>query len=257
MRGHILIGTSPLQKIPEVVWEVRGKRILDVGCGAGIYGYLLRNSWHNTWVGQDQMRKISARDPNNDKPAFLAGVDIRMNDVLRSRYHNVYDYLCLADASKLPFPENFVDTIVCIEVLEHLKKQDALKAIQDFKKIASQQIIITIPKDAVEEITETDERAFLKIDTEDAEVLEFIKAEKHKSRFTQNELQSLGFQIGETIYDSGVKGFLKKIRRIYRNKIGRNKYQILAVCYLNKQDASPNLENPIAKNFYNEIPDFR
>jgi len=257
MRGHLLVGISPLQKVPEVLWEIRGKRILDVGCGAGVYGYLIRNQWHSTWAGRDQFRNLAARDVNNDKPAFLAGVDIRINDVLRSKYHNVYDYLCLANASHLPFPTNFVDTIICIEVLEHLKKQDALKAIEDFKRIAQRQIIITIPKDAVEEITETDERAYLKIDTDDPEVLEFIKAEKHKSRFSQKELQKLGFQVGETIYDNGLKGYLKKIRRIYRNKFGRNKFQILAVCHLNKPDNTCNYELPLAKKFVNEIPDFR
>lgn len=257
MKGHILVGTSPLQKIPEVLWEIRGRRILDVGCGAGIYGYLIRNNWHSTWAGRDQLKKIATRDVSNDKPAFLAGADIRTNDVLRSKHHNVYDYLCLADASNLPFPDNFIDTIICIEVLEHLKKQDALKAIQDFKRIACQQIIITIPKDAVEEKTEIDERAYLKVDTDDPEVIEYINAEKHKSRFTQKELRNLGFQIGETIVDKGLKGSLKKIRRVYRNKFGRNKYQILAVCYLNKKSITPNIELPLAEKIFNDIPDFR
>jgi ubiquinone/menaquinone biosynthesis C-methylase UbiE len=143
MTAHLLVGSSPLGMIPRVMDEIAGTRVLDVGCGCGVYGYLLRNKWQDTPAGHVQFRDFANRDVKNDQPALLAGVDAQLGSVKRCASHNIYDFLALARAEGLPFPENYVDTILCIEVLEHLEKPAALKAIRDFERIAAKRIIVT------------------------------------------------------------------------------------------------------------------
>lgn len=257
MKGKLLVGTSPLDKVIEVLSELRGQRILDVGCGAGIYGYLMRNKWQDTYPGRSQFADFANRDVTNDEPVLLAGCDLQTENIRRCHYHRIYDYLCLSSAANLPFPENYVDTLICIEVLEHLTKEDVYTAIGMFKKIAKKRIIITVPLNSVDEHTNEDEREFLKITSDDPDVKEWVEAERHKSSFTLAELQNMGFQIGETIENVGLKGFLKKIRRFYRNHFGKNSVQVMAIMDLHKDDAN-NSDFTIQPSKITEgFPDFR
>lgn len=142
MFDKLIEGTNPLSKIPEVLNEIRGDRILDLGCGADIYRYILilRNKWQDTYPGRIQLHDFKNRDINNDEPKLLVVCDIQLENLRRCRKHKIYDILIAADAANLPFPENYVDTIICIEVLEHLLKSDAIKAIESFRKIAVKRI---------------------------------------------------------------------------------------------------------------------
>lgn len=169
LRGPLLVGTSPLGFIPRIMNEIQGRRILDVGCGAGVYGYLLRNKWQDTPPGSIQFRDFG-NHVTNDQPELLAGVDIHTGNVRRCNKHDMYDFVALARAEQLPFPENYVDTIVFVEVLEHLFKNDAVRALKEFERIARQRIIVTVPKSALDPSTGRDERAFLKIEASDPEV---------------------------------------------------------------------------------------
>lgn len=258
MKGKLIVGTSPLTKISEVLDEIRGERILDVGCGAGIYGYLLRNKWQDTYPGRLQFNDFSNRDTTNDEPKLLVGCDIHLENLRRCRYHNIYDVLVAANASKLPFPSNYADTIICIEVLEHLEKNNALIAIESFKKIATQKIVITVPRNAVDPRTNNDEREFLKINSDDEDVKEWVEAERHKSNFTLKELKSLGFQIGGSVEDKTImKNLLKRLRRTYRNHFGSNSQQILCTMKLDKKISAYNSEIPTPPILTEEFPDYR
>lgn len=77
MKGKLLVGTSPFDKVPDVLGELRGRRILDVGCVAGIYGYLINNKWQDIYLGRIQFQDFANRDITNDKPLLLAGCYIQ------------------------------------------------------------------------------------------------------------------------------------------------------------------------------------
>jgi ubiquinone/menaquinone biosynthesis C-methylase UbiE len=236
MRGHLLVGSSPLRIVPRVLMEVRGRRVLDVGCGAGVYGYLLRNKWQDTWPGQRQFDDFANRDPANDQPELLAGVDVQTENVRRCAHHRIYDFLALARAQALPFPDDYVDTVLCIEVLEHLPKDEALHALRGFERIARERIVITVPAASVDEHTGRDERAFLKLQSDDPEVREWVEAETHKSSFTRAELAALGFRVGREL-ERGWRRPLTLGLKLWEEH-GPHSGQILAVKELRKPAAA-------------------
>lgn len=258
MTSHLLVGSSPLGMIPRVMDEIAGTRILDVGCGCGVYGYLLRNKWQDTPPGSAQFRDFARRDPKNDQPALLAGVDAQLGSVRRCASHNIYDFLALARAEALPFPDNYVDTILCIEVLEHLEKPAALKAIRDFERIAARRIIVTVPKDAVDAHTGADEREFLKMDAADPAVREWIEAETHRCSFSAGELSALGFRIGRAVRP-GARGIYDRALNAWYEH-GPQGGQILAVKDLHKaqsQTIQYSDDVPPAPNVTESFPDYR
>ena len=65
MTAHLLVGSSPLGMIPRVMDEIAGTRVLDVGCGCGVYGYLLRNKWQDTPSGHVQFRDFAISLPSS------------------------------------------------------------------------------------------------------------------------------------------------------------------------------------------------
>jgi ubiquinone/menaquinone biosynthesis C-methylase UbiE len=256
MRGHLLVGSSPLGIIPRIMNEIRGNKILDVGCGCGVYGYLLRNKWQDTPSGMMQFQNFAERDPQNDQPALLVGVDVQLGSVRRCAKHSIYDFLALSKAQSLPFPDDYVDTILCIEVLEHLSKEDALAALRGFDRIATRRIIITVPKLSLSPLSGTDERDFVNLKTDDPEVLEWVEAETHKSSFSIQELSRMGFRIGRRVR-GGWRYPIDVARKVWQN-YGYNSGQILAVKDLNKNvQVTPEASVPPAPRVTEGFPDYR
>ena len=108
------------------VWRSLDKRnesILDVGCGKGV-----------------PMRFINRRSQ-----FYTVGVDIfepYLRECKRQGIHNEY---ILANVGKLPFQRKSFDIVLCMEVLEHLEKEEGGKLLQAVEEIARNQVIITTP----------------------------------------------------------------------------------------------------------------
>jgi ubiquinone/menaquinone biosynthesis C-methylase UbiE len=250
------VGTSPLDFIPRIMNEIQGRRILDVGCGAGVYGYLLRNKWQDTPPGSIQFRDFGNRDVSNDQPEWLVGIDIHTENVRRCHKHAIYDFIALARAEQLPFPENYVDTILCVEVLEHLFKDDAVRALKQFERIARQRIVVTVPKISVDRITGQDQRAFLRVETSDPDVRQWVQAETHKCSFSASELARLGFRIGRNV-GQGWRAPFRLALKFWENH-GPRSGQILAVKELNKQNNLPSTSRPPEPpKWTHGFPDYR
>jgi len=100
--------------------SLKDKKILDVGCGVGLYLKRLKNF-----------------------SSELYGVDIDQEKIegIKNEFLKVF----VAPAEKLPFPENFFDVILFNEVLEHLKNDR--KAIKEAFRCLKQggKIIIFAP----------------------------------------------------------------------------------------------------------------
>ncbi len=125
---------GPLPILFNVLQFVTGRSVADMGCGAGQFGYLLRNSWAYTagWY-------------ENTRPPYLVGVELNPFDIQRIRYHNIYDTTVFSSVSKIPLDDKCVDTVVALEVLEHLYPDQAQRALDEFERIARRRIVISTP----------------------------------------------------------------------------------------------------------------
>jgi ubiquinone/menaquinone biosynthesis C-methylase UbiE len=252
VKGALLVGSSPLAMIVRVMNEVQGTRILDVGCGCGVYGYLLRNKWQDTPPGQVQFRTFATRDCANDEPKLLAGLDIQLENIRRCSKHRIYDFLALAHANELPFSDNCFDTVLCIEVLEHLEKEKALEALRQMERVANKRIVVTVPRFALDRKTGRDERQFLKLDSQDQEVRDWVDAETHKCSFTAAELSRLGFRIGRSVY-GGWRVPFRFFLKLWENRSG----QILAIKELNKHNEAAEFAFASPNRYTEGVPDYR
>jgi SAM-dependent methyltransferase len=99
-----------------------GGRILDVGVGSGqLYNSLKRS------------RRFSE----------VIGIDIRRH----SRYLEVEstDGLREMSVTKIAFPDRYFDTVICMEVLEHLKPRDFPTAVAELRRVCNGTLIMTVP----------------------------------------------------------------------------------------------------------------
>lgn len=255
---HLLVGTSPLNLAPYIMSEIRGRRVLDVGCGAGVYGYLLRNKWQDTFPGSRQFMDFVSRDVRNDQPALLVGCDIQTENIRRVTHHRIYDDVFLASADRLPLPDNYVDTVICVEVLEHLTAAQVQVAIGEFCRVATQRVVVTVPLHSVDEKTGRDERGFLfGLDESDNDVREWVEAETHKSSISSQQLREFGFDLGNSVNTRFPRSILTWLRREYNLRFGLFRGQILARMDLRKGEAICPPYSHRAPRTTEGIPDYR
>lgn len=109
-----------------LVWLLDGrtKTILDVGCGQGYPMQLL---------------KISKKDLK------ATGVDLFEEYLREAKKLGVYEKLVKSDVMKLPFKSKTFDTVICLQVIEHLPKKDGIELIKRLEDIAKYQVIVTTP----------------------------------------------------------------------------------------------------------------
>lgn len=83
------------------------EKILDAGCGTGLF-----------------LRKL---------PPGSYGIDISMTALVKAKNYAPNAKIFLSDIEKMPFKNNFFDTILCTEVLEHLPNPD--KALEEIRRV--------------------------------------------------------------------------------------------------------------------------
>ena len=98
-----------------------GESFLDVGCGNGSYVLKLVN-------------RVDAR-----------GVDLDRYDSWTVRREQFQ----IADAAKLPFQDDSFDTVVCFEVIEHVK--NPIHVLRELARVARRHVIVSVPNCAVSE----------------------------------------------------------------------------------------------------------
>jgi SAM-dependent methyltransferase len=99
------------------------RSLLDVGCGQG----------------------GPARFINRRRRYYTVGVDIfkpYLAECQRQRLHN--DYI-QCDVRSLPFRDRSFDTVICMEVLEHLDRPDGEVMLRAMERIARRQVILSTP----------------------------------------------------------------------------------------------------------------
>ena len=155
----IFIHCRPIRK--ELVKGIR--TILDVGCGQGLVAaYGIRH-----------------------KNVYLAGAEIFEPDLLIAQKRNAHDDYVLADARSLPFQAKSFDVVMCLELLEHLDKEEGLKLIRDAEEIARRKVIIATPFGFLD----TDPRS------NRSRQDELNPYQDHRGGWQPDELKALGYKV--------------------------------------------------------------
>jgi SAM-dependent methyltransferase len=97
--------------------------IADIGCGEGVPAGFIRRHRH----------------------VFMLGLDIFVPSLDRARKSSSHDQYVQADVRYLPIAEKSFDTVISMEVLEHLDRQEGINFLRDLERIARRQVIITTP----------------------------------------------------------------------------------------------------------------
>lgn len=99
------------------------KNLLDVGCGPGRMGSVIRRH----------------------RDIYAVGVDAYNPYLEICKSNNSYDKLIQGDVRELSFEDKSFDVILCTELIEHLEKAEACELIKKMERIARKQVIITTP----------------------------------------------------------------------------------------------------------------
>jgi ubiquinone/menaquinone biosynthesis C-methylase UbiE len=113
---------------------IDGYTILDVGCGWGKWGSLIRTCWYRTNKGT-----------GNTLPKLLVGADLFLPSLKRVKSHKIYDDVVLCHAAFLPFKENVVDVVLAIEMLEHIEKSDGTNVLTELERTSNNTVIVSTP----------------------------------------------------------------------------------------------------------------
>lgn len=105
-----------------LVIDKSAKSILDVGCGQGMPMRLL---------------KVRMNVP------YSVGVDLFKPYIKDLKTKKLHDKYVLADVRKMKFPSESFDVCFASDVLEHLKKKEAWKLLEEMEKISKKQVVVT------------------------------------------------------------------------------------------------------------------
>jgi len=118
----------------EVLKYAKGQIVADIGCGAGLFSHIAKCGWYHS--------ESYLEDPEKHSAPILIGVEV--NKWQNKYYHN-YDFFLQGVSTDLGLPDKSVDTLVCIENIEHLTKREVSAALREFVRVSRQRIIITTP----------------------------------------------------------------------------------------------------------------
>ena len=112
-----LAGVSP--SILEFVKARAGRRIVDLGCGTGGYAVTLQRAGF----------EVTAIDSNAAHVAAAASLGVPAREAV----------------GRLPFPDRSVDTLMMIEVLEHVPDEGIEALLEDVRRVVRRNLLLTVP----------------------------------------------------------------------------------------------------------------
>jgi ubiquinone/menaquinone biosynthesis C-methylase UbiE len=99
------------------------KTMLDVGCGKGEPAKFINRKGRYFAVGLDAFEPY-------------------LRQCRKDRIHNAY---VQGDVRHLPFADKSFDVVICLEVLEHLEREDGEKLLKELERVAKRQVILSTP----------------------------------------------------------------------------------------------------------------
>jgi len=103
----------------------KSKSYLDIACGRGKWGYLLKTS--------------------HKPPSYIIGGDLDKEVLQYVKMHGIYDDTVLFDGRYLPFREKSFDYVLAFEVIEHMEKKDGMKLLDEAERVSKEKVIVSTP----------------------------------------------------------------------------------------------------------------
>ena len=82
---------------------------------------------------------------NRQKRFYCVGLDIFAPHLKSAQEQGSYHDYILCDIRSLPIKEKTFDVVLCLEVLEHLSREDGKQLLMDVEEIARRQVVVTTP----------------------------------------------------------------------------------------------------------------
>jgi len=103
----------------------KSKSCLEIACGRGKWGYLIKTS--------------------HKPPSYFIGGDLSIELIKYVKAHKVYDEVVLFDGRYLPFRDGCFDIVLALEVIEHMKKSDGYKLLEEAERVAKEKVVVSTP----------------------------------------------------------------------------------------------------------------
>lgn len=181
---NVYVRLLSLSYIPNWIIDSSCKSILDLGCGQGL-----------------QMRTIKLKH----KQIYAVGVDLFKPYIENCKKEKIHDKYLLCDVRKIRFKDKSFDVVMASQLLEHLKKKEALVLLKKMENIAKKWVIISTPLG----------KSFYH--TEDGNTLQ-----RHQSFFFPEEFKSRGYSIirvgGKRLFEEG-SGLIHQVKQPLLRKL--------------------------------------
>jgi 2-polyprenyl-3-methyl-5-hydroxy-6-metoxy-1,4-benzoquinol methylase len=99
-------------------------RVLEVGCGEGLIATRLLQRWANVTALDLPDASLRAWWQEHPGPHYVHG-----------------------DASRLPFPDDFFDVVVAVEVMEHLTEPE--QGLAEMARVSSGHLMLSVPREPI------------------------------------------------------------------------------------------------------------
>jgi hypothetical protein len=169
--------SSQITTIVEYIEKVNPRSILDVGIGMGQYGFLSRMNLENINLfninGNQAMQK-------NKKEWHVRIDGIEGYPIYITPVHDYcYNKIMIGDALTLlpTLHDKSYELILAIDILEHFHKEDGVNFLSELKRISSNAILISTPKEFIHQNIEAN------------------PFENHRSVWSKNDLTHYGFPL--------------------------------------------------------------
>jgi len=168
--------SSQISAIMGYIEGINPSSLLDVGAGMGQYGFLARTNLENINLFDIDGANAKQKSRENWRVQIdgIEGCNIYVTPVHNYCYNN----LMLGDALKIlpSMDDDSYELVLAIDILEHFDKSNGLIFLSELKRIASRAVLISTPKEFIEQVVEAN------------------PYEDHRSVWGSDELSACGYK---------------------------------------------------------------